>query len=318
MQQDAQEHEDHVDDVQVQIEALGRKVIHDVGEAKHQSDEPQDLVVLDPLGGRVDRVSTLLVLHQQGGVHGNGMGRVGMHRVVDQRHDQQDHGYHEQVHRVEDRGAGRRPIHDPQDLGTGLGAHLQRDGAGQARMPDHEAGVGGGDEQRIVHVTDAAGHLLGQQGARDEAEAPVEPAADGGDEGCDQDRALLVFGQAGNGAQRPFADLGGSHGGTQHQHQRHLHGERQQAPEPLGVAPGVDQRHRPLLRADHGGDEHHDRQDNGEQERVRQPPVDYAHTAIGKFFEHNTPPCLSHVWMKKATVLLYPLLKYCQYILNIL
>ena len=289
MEQDAQEHEDHVDDVQVQVEALGDEVVDDVGKAQHQGDDPEDAAVLDLLSGGVDGVGLLLFLHQNGGVHSDGVLGIGMHGVVDQGHQDEDDQHHAQVHGMEDGLGDGGGVHHTQDLGAALGAHLQGDGAGQAGVPDDEAGVGRGDQQGIVHVLDPAGHLLGQQGAGDEAEAPVEPAADGGDEGGDQDGALLVLGNGGNGAQDFLTDLGGSHGGAQHQHQSHLHGEGQQAPEAAGVTPGVDQSHGALLGADHRGDEDHDGQDDGEQERIRQPPVDDPHAAIGKLFEHAFP-----------------------------
>ena len=51
-------------------------------------------------------------------------------------------------------------------------------------------------------------------------------------------------------ARRPFAGLGRSHGGAEYQHQSHLHGEAQQAPEALGVAPGVEHLQGPIF----GGD----------------------------------------------------------------
>ena len=165
----------------------------------------------------------------------------------------------------------------------------QRDRARQTGVPDDKAGIGRGDEQTVVHIADTAGDFLGQQGAGDEAEAPVQPAADDGHKGGDENGALLVLGGRGDSAQEPLKDLGGGHGGAQHQNQGHLHREGQQIPETAGVAPRLDHGDRALLCTEHCGDIHNDAQDDGEQERVRQPPVDYAHAAIGKFFEHAFP-----------------------------
>ena len=99
---------------------------------------------------------------------------------------------------MKDGSRGGSLIGHPQNLG-GAG-ELQRNGTGKAGVPDHKSGIGGGDEQRIVHVTDPTGDLFGKQSAGDEAEAPVEPAADGGHEGGDEDGALFILGQRGNGA----------------------------------------------------------------------------------------------------------------------
>ena len=118
--------------------------------------------------------------------------------VVDEGHGDQDHDAHDDVHGVEHGGGDGGLIGH---LTEGLAGHqVQGDGAGQTRVPDHEAGVGGGDQKWIVHVTNPAGHFFGQEGAGDEAEAPVEPAADGGHEGGDEDGALFILGQRGNGA----------------------------------------------------------------------------------------------------------------------
>ena len=285
MQQDAQEQEDHVHDVQTQGEAVLDEVVNDVGKPGHHQDHPQDLGVLDAVSGGLDLVGLVLLILQQGGVDADGVGLVGMHGVVDEGHGDQDHDAHDDVHGVEHGGGDGGLIGH---LTEGLAGHqVQGDGAGQTRVPDHEAGVGGGDQQRIVHGGNAADHFLGQQSAHHQAEAPVQPAADGGDHGGDHDGLHVVVAQTRHSPQGLFAGLGGSHGGTEYQNQGHLHGERQQAPEALCVAPGVEHLQRTHSRGKHGADENDDAQDDGEQEGIRQPAIDHANAAVGEFLEHR-------------------------------
>ena len=286
MEQQAQEQEDHVHDVQTQCEAVLHEVVHDVDEAKDHGDEPQDLGVLQLLSGGIQLVLLLRLVHQQSRVDGDGAVLVGVHGIVHQRHHQQDGTAHDEVHGMEHGGGDGCLIGH---LTEGLAGHqIQRDGARQTGVPDHEAGVGGGDQQGIVHGGHAAHDLLGQQRADDQAEAPVQPAADGGHEGGDQNGLLLIVAQPCHGAQRLLAGLGGGHGGAEDQHQSHLHGERQQIPEAaLLIAPLGDDVDGAHAGGAHGTDKHHEGQDNGKQECIRQPPVDDAHAAIGEFLEHN-------------------------------
>ncbi|MPN06035.1 hypothetical protein SDC9_153289 [bioreactor metagenome] len=62
-------------------------------------------------------------------------------------------------------------------------------------MPDDHAGVCGSDKQTVVDRGNTAGNLFRQQSAGDQAEAPVQPAADGGDESGDDDGGLVVVRQ---------------------------------------------------------------------------------------------------------------------------
>ena len=291
MGQQAQEQEDGVDGVQVQIgHADGDEEVNDVQEAGDDDDAPQDLAVLHLLGGGLNLVLPLLLVLEQGGINDDGVLFVRVHGVVDQGHAHQDYQAHDDVHGVQNGLGQRRLVYNTQELLAALGGHLQGDGAGEAGVPDDETGVGGGDQQGIVHIIDAAGHLFGQQGAHDEAEAPVQPAAEGGHRGNHHDGAHLALGKAGNGVEDLFADLGGGQSGTQHQHQGHLHGEGQQAPHAVAAlalaAPGPNHLPGTLLRAQARGDEDHDGQDDGEQEWIRQPPVHDAHASVGEFFQH--------------------------------
>ena len=130
--------------------------------------------------------------------------------------------------------------------------------------------------------------LLRQQSADDQTKAPVQPAADGGDEGGDDDGLLLVVSHVGDSAQSLLTGLGRSHGVTKHQNQSHLHGEGQQTPEALVVAPCVQHRNGTHAGSQHSAQEDDDGQDHSEQEGVRQPTVDYAYAAICELFEHST------------------------------
>ena len=297
MQQDAQEQEDEVDDVQVQGSGhalAGRQsgeVVDDIGKAGDYQNDPQDLGVLHLVGGRLGLAVVLLFLiDQQSGIDGNGMILVRMHGIVDEGHGQQDYAAHDQVHGVENGiGSGGGQHHLLLGAGEDLIAlgQLQGDGAGQTGVPDDEAGVGGGDQQGIVHSGDALGHFTGQQSAGDQAEAPVQPAAHSGDHGGDHDSLHVVVAQAGGEPQRLLAGPGGCHGTAQHQHQRHLHGEGQQIPEAAGGTPGIQNLQRAHLGGDHRKDIDDDGQNDREQEGIGQPSVDHAHAAVGKFLEHE-------------------------------
>ena len=157
-------------------------------------------------------------------------------------------------------------------------------------MPDDEGGIGGGDQQGIVHGGDPLGHLLGQQRTGHQAEAPVEPAAHGGDHGGDDDGLHIIVAQTSGLPQHLLTGLGGSHGGTQHQHQSHLHGKGQQTPEAVGIAPCSQH-----LDGTHAGGEHgchidHEGQDDGKQECIRQPAVHNTHASVGESLEHTFSP----------------------------
>ena len=242
--------------------------------------------MLQLLSGGIHHIGTLLLVHQQSRVDGDGAVLVGVHGVVHQRHHQQDGTAHDEVHGMEHGGGDGGLIDHAAEV---LAGHqIQGDGAGQTGVPDDKAGVGGGDQQGIVHGGHPAHDLLGQQGADNQAEAPVQPAADGGHEGGDQNGLLVVVAQTGHSAQRLFAGLGGGHGRAEDQHQGHLHGEGQQIPEAaLLVAPLGDDLNGAHAGGAHGAHEYHEGQDDGEQECIRQPPVDYAHAAVGKFLEHS-------------------------------
>ena len=163
MEQDAQEQEDHVHDVQAQGEAVLNKVIDDVHKAAHQGDGPQNLGVLHLVGRGLDLIGALGLVLQQSGVDAHGVVLVGVHGVVHKGHDKQNHAHHNQVHGMK-HGVGDGGL--IQDLAEFLARHqVQGDGAGQARVPDHEARIGGGDQQGIVHGGEPAHHFLGPSSA---------------------------------------------------------------------------------------------------------------------------------------------------------
>ena len=288
MEQDTEEHEDHVHDVQAQRKAVGDEVVDDIHQKGQAQDAPQDLGMLQLLSGGVDLVGLILVLHQQGGIDGDGTLPVRVHGVVDEGHGQQHHGAHDDVHGVEDGLGDGGLIGDLTELGAG--DQRQGNGSGETGVPDDEAGIGGGDQQGIVHGGDPLGHLLGQQRTGHQAEAPVEPAAHGGDHGGDDDGLHIIVAQTSGLPQHLLTGLGGSHGGTQHQHQSHLHGKGQQTPEAVGIAPCGQH-----LDGTHAGGEHgchidHEGQDDGKQECIRQPAVHNTHASVGESLEHTFSP----------------------------
>ena len=211
---------------------------------------------------------------------------IGMHSVVDQGHHEQNDQNHSQVDGMED-GLGDRSLIGHFTKGL-TGNQVQGDGAGETSVPDNEAGVSRSDQQGIVDIANTLSDLLGQQSAGNKTEAPVQPAADGGDEGGDDDSLLLVVSHIGDSAQSLLTGLGRSHGVTKHQNQSHLHGEGQQTPEALVVAPCVQHRNGTHAGSQHSAQEDDDGQDHSEQEGVRQPTVDYAYAAICELFEHST------------------------------
>ena len=87
---------------------------------------------------------------------------IRMHGIVDEGHEHQDDKYHDQVHRVKYSGSNRGLVYNSKHLGA-RAANLQRDGPRQAGVPDHKAGIGGGNQQGIIHIPYPAGHSLGQQ-----------------------------------------------------------------------------------------------------------------------------------------------------------
>ena len=64
MEQNTQEQKNHIDDVQIQVEPLLHKVIHDVRKAQHKSDKPQDFIVLNFLRRGIHGISLLRLVHQ--------------------------------------------------------------------------------------------------------------------------------------------------------------------------------------------------------------------------------------------------------------
>ena len=241
--------------------------------------------MLHLVSGSLDLISALLLIGQQSGIHADGVILVGMHGIVDQRHHEQDDQNHDQVDGVEQRFSDRSLIGH---ITKGFAFHqAQGDGAGEAGVPDDEAGISGGDQQGIVNITDALGDLLGQQSAGNQTEAPVQPAADDRNKGGDDDGLLLVVGQVGDGAQTLFAGAGRSHGVTEDQHQSHLHGKGQQTPEAGVVTPLFQHGDGTHTGCGHRAQEDDDGQDHGEQKGVGQPAVDDTNAAVCELFEHK-------------------------------
>ena len=72
----------------------GDEVVDDIHQKGQAQDAPQDLGMLQLLSGGIDLVGLILVLHQQGGIDGDGTLPVRVHGVVDEGHGQQHHGAH--------------------------------------------------------------------------------------------------------------------------------------------------------------------------------------------------------------------------------
>ena len=279
MCQDTDEHEDHVDDVQAQVEAAGHEVVDDVSKAQNQGQDPQDFGMLDAVSGNLDVVSTFFLIDQQAGIDADSVLLVGMHHPVQEGHQDQDGDDHAQVCGMEDRVGDRHAEGDAAN--GGLAGNGQRDGTGQTGMPNDEAGVGGGDQQTIVHGGNLTGDLAGQQSAGDQAEAPVQPAAETGHESDQQDGGLVAVCDVCDRAQDLFNDRCGSERGAENDDHDHLHGEGQQAPEAGIITPIYDHVDDAVVREDQRQDEHDERQDDCEQKCVGQPTVDDLNEEIG-------------------------------------
>ena len=139
--------------------------------------------------------------------------------------------------------------------------HLQGGRAAQALGPDAaEPEEAGGGERAIIHARDAARDLACEDGAEDEAEAPVKPRAGHGEERDERDGVARGRGPRGDGANdspdrlRSREDIAGD------DDERHLEGERDQFPE--AFPPGVDDLRETGRRE---GDAGHDYDDGGEK-----------------------------------------------------
>ena len=256
MKDQTHEQEDEVYDVQVQgvgnILTSGDdtvEVIYDIGQTCNASDRPQDLAVLHLFSGRIDLIDLFFLVFQQSGIDNDGMFLFRMHCIQYQRHTDQDDQTNDQVDGMKNSitGAGYK-LHT---TGGVAAAEGQRYGSGQTGVPNDETGISGSNEQTVVNATDAAGNFLCQQCAGDQTKAPVQPAANGGNESGDQDGAALVFCQRSNGTQTLLTNLCRGHRRTQHQNQRHLHCNGKQTPKTGAAAPS-----RQDLDGSHAGSEH--------------------------------------------------------------
>ncbi|MPN06034.1 hypothetical protein SDC9_153288 [bioreactor metagenome] len=127
MRQNSEEHEDHVDDIQGQVEAGGCKIINQIAEAHDQRDDPEDLAVLDVLGGSLYGIVLYLLFLQQGGVNGDRVLLIGMHAPVDKGHENEDDEDHDKVHGMENSLGDRNREGYVRD--GGLRGNGQRNGA---------------------------------------------------------------------------------------------------------------------------------------------------------------------------------------------
>src|SRR5690554_1536064 len=231
VQHDGQEQEQEVDDVQVQAAAAQQEVIEQEDQPRDAHQPGQGHAVLEAIGRATDACLGLgSRFLQQLGIDVDALLVVGEHQAVDQRDDDEEADHDGQVEEGEDGGAGA----DHADLvgaEVAIGGDGQRDGAGQAAVPHHEAGVGAGHQQAVVHP-DQARQLLGEQRPHHQAEAPVDPAGRQRHIGDQQDGAAGALGQGRQALQQLLYRGGAGQHEAGDQYQQHLHGEGQQAQKP--------------------------------------------------------------------------------------
>jgi hypothetical protein len=136
VEQDSEEHEDHVYDVKSKVEALGSKVVYDVYETENEGDDPEDLGVLDLLSRSILGVDPVSLFLEMDGVYEDGVLLIGMHSVAYQRHYYQDDTAHDEVHGVENGVHSRSLIENFTEFLTVY--QLERDGTGKTCVPYYE------------------------------------------------------------------------------------------------------------------------------------------------------------------------------------
>ncbi|MNJ59157.1 hypothetical protein D3C77_548240 [compost metagenome] len=131
-------------------------------------------------------------------------------------------------------------------------------------MPDQEAGVGRGHQQRVVDPLHLAGQGAGEHRADHQAEAPVDPAADQRHQGDHDDGLPGRAGHAGQAVELTVDDGSAGQGMAGDEDQRHLHGEAEQGPE--AAAPVLHHAWQGLVGGEHAGDQHGKGEQCGEYE----------------------------------------------------
>jgi hypothetical protein len=118
----------------------------------------------------------------------------------------------------------------------------QRRGGRQAELPDGLRGVERGHEERKVQRDAAAfgiaGELHGDDGGEREAEGPVAVGGGGAEGDGEDDNLIRGAGHAGEFGDEGAEQRRGGDGGAHEDDERHLRGEREEAPEAFVVGRG--------------------------------------------------------------------------------
>jgi len=240
-QDDAQEQDDEVDQVQVERAAVD-EVEGDVGHAERADQQAEDAAVVQLGGegaflqhvfGRIGRVGVAV----DGRIHFDDfLALLRMQPGVQQRQRHDDHQAGDQHRHRED---GFRQRDDAHLLGGRMarGGHQHGDAGRQAQAVHGETAVGRGDDQRVVHALDLQRQLLGDDAADDQAEAPVQVAADAAHQRGDDDGGVRLVHVADDAVEQAVGQWRGGQHVAHGQDHGHLGGEGQQAPEAL--APGA-------------------------------------------------------------------------------
>ncbi|MDT4840548.1 hypothetical protein FQZ97_743750 [compost metagenome] len=212
------------------------------------------------------------------GAGGAGGGHVGDH----QGHQHQCQQHHARLPEEDGLGKGDH-AGDGEDRGRQagrVGLQLRRRRR-QAQRPDGaQAQVGGGTGGAVVHLQlFAAGQGAHQQAAEDQGEAPVEQRGEHGDQRHPAHRRAAVLRHAGQQVDQPRGRAGTGDHVAADDHEGHLHGEGNQAPETVAEGLGG-----LAGRCPHGqgGDRHQQHGDGGEDPGIGEPAFRPVRAAHGK------------------------------------
>ncbi len=197
-------------------------------------------------------------------------GRVEERREARERHH--DGRHQAQVRRGEDRLGQRNGTRDEAvpDHEVPRGRQQQRHRAGGAPVPRRaHAEVGDGDEEAVVRVGPRAPDRPHEHRRGDQAGAPVEPAQDHRQQGRPRHGRPGPAGHPGERLEGP-GDRGRHREHVAGEdHERDLHAERQQCPDPAAPGEGALGRARPAHGEAEG--EREEGQQGGDRERVGHP-----------------------------------------------
>ena len=200
-------------------------------------DQTEDAAVVQTLGSGFPWDVAWLGLFQQRRI--DHFRRLRLHGPVQQRQAHHQHGDDDQVVGGEQRladadGLGQRATGHLLQIGAAAGQR-QRNRAGKAAVPDQEAGVGRGHQQRVVDAAHLARQRAGEHRADHQAETPVDPGTGQRHQGHQDDGLARRLRDARHAVEQAVDRRRPCQGMAGDQDQRHLHGKGQQVPE--AVAP---------------------------------------------------------------------------------